>query len=321
MKNTGNWAPRAAPATLRARAVLYAAIRRFFAARGVLEVDTPILSAAATVDPHIESFATRDGRWLQASPEFAMKRLLAGGAPAIYQIARVFRCEEQGRHHNPEFTLLEWYRPGWDYRALMDEVAELIRACGVEASGLTHLTYREAFMRHAGLDPFLAALSELRACCRAHFADAPEPEAGPEPVQRDFFLDLLMSAAVAPQLGHEAPVFIRDFPASQAALARLRDGQPPVAERFELFWKGLELANGFTELTDSVEQQRRFEDDQARRRARGEVPPPYDTQLIAAIEAGLPGCAGVALGLDRLLMLLLDLPELGDALAFDSERA
>jgi len=322
MKNPTDWRPRANAAVLRARARLYGAIRHYFEARGVLEVETPILSAAATVDPHIDSFSTREpgGRqwWLHTSPEFAMKRLLAAGSGPVYQIARVFRREEAGRHHNPEFTMLEWYRPGWDHRALMDEVEDLLLAAGVAAPAWTRLTYGEAFLRHAGLDPFAAGLDQLRQACAAQLNLS---GALLQAQDRDVYLDLLMSSLVGPRLGREAPAFLYDFPASQAALARVRPGHPPVAERFELFWKGIELANGFHELTDAAEQRRRFEQDRARRAAEGREAPPYDAHLIAALESGMPACAGVAVGLDRLLMLMLDLPDLGDVLTFDAERA
>ncbi len=310
-------------AVLRARAQLYGAIRGYFEAHGVLEVETPILSAGATVDPNIDSFATREKpgseRWLQTSPEFAMKRLLAAGSGPIYQIARVFRREEAGRHHNPEFTLLEWYRPGWDHLRLMDEVETLLRLAGVpEGPRWERLTYREAFLRHAALDPFGASLEQLRAACAGRLNLSGDLAAE---TRRDVYLDLLMSAAVGPQLGLEVPAFLYDFPASQAALARVRDGDPPLAERFELFWKGIELANGFHELTDAAEQQRRFEQDRAQRSGQGREAPPYDARLIAALEAGMPQCAGVALGLDRVLMLMLGLPELAEVLAFDTARA
>jgi lysyl-tRNA synthetase class 2 len=317
--SASDWQPGVSLEILRARAHLYAALRQFFAARGVLEVETPILSAAATVDPNIESFTTREGRWLHTSPEFAMKRLLAAGSGPIWQIARVFRREEAGRHHNPEFSLLEWYRLGWDHVRLMDEVQALLQACGVASeTAWERLSYREAFQRHAGLDPFDSSLDQLRQACAAqlHLSAGLDAETNP-----DVYLDLLMSSRVGPRLGLAAPAFLYDFPASQAALARIRPGDPPLAERFELFWKGIELANGFHELTDAAEQRRRFEQDRARRLEQGREAPPYDARMVAALEAGLPPCAGVALGLDRMLMLLLDLPELGDVLAFDAGRA
>lgn len=316
------WRPSAALETIKARAELNGSVRAFFVARDVLEVETPILSAHATVDKFIDSFSTQDGQWLQTSPEFAMKRLLAAGSGAIFQIARVFRVEEQGRHHNTEFSMLEWYRPGFDMHALIDEVEALVQALAGLGERFERLSYREAFARHAGLDPFTADVATLRAAAIAFgliqsgdFADEIEP---------DFWLDLLMSLRISPLLGQQTPSFLYDFPASQAALSRIRPAggnEPAVAERFELFWRGLELANGFHELTDADEQRERFIADQNWRLAQGKIVPPYDAQLIEALAAGLPDCSGVALGLDRLLMLKLGLPELAATLAFDRNRA
>ncbi len=310
------WRPSATLEVLKARSRLNASVRAFFNARAVCEVETPILSAGATVDRHIESFCTRDGRWLQTSPEFAMKRLLAAGSGPIFQITRVFRLEEQGRHHNPEFTMLEWYRPGFSMHALMDEVEALMQALDARPAAFERLTYRQAFQRHAGFDPFLIPVEELRSAALAQdlisAADFIDED-------RDFWLDLWMSRRVSAAL--RAPSFVYDFPPSQAALARIRAGSPDVAERFELFWQGIELANGFHELADAQEQRRRFVADQAWRAAAGRSVPPFDRQLIDALSAGLPDCSGVALGLDRVLMLQLGLPQIADVLAFPADRA
>ncbi|TDU32357.1 lysyl-tRNA synthetase class 2 [Panacagrimonas perspica] len=314
------WRPSASLETIKARTELYGSVRAFFSRRGVLEVDTPVMSAHATVDRHIESFAVPGGGWLQTSPEFAMKRLLCAGSGPIFQIAPAFRREERGRHHNPEFRLLEWYRPEWDHHLLMEEVEELFHALGIGCGRVfKRMSYREAFLLHAGLDPFTEPVAALRE--RAMAGAVPMIELGGGEQDRDAWLDLWMSYRVGPQLGLDAPVFLHDFPASQAALARVRDDDPPVAERFELFWKGLELANGFHELSNAGEQRRRFENDQAWREAQRHVVPPLDTHLLAALQSGLPDCAGVALGLDRLLMLRLGLPELSAAISFDSRRA
>src|SRR5690349_19042404 len=293
------WRPSASIETLRARAELLARIRAFFAARSVLEVDTPVLSAHATVDFHIDSLRTTDGRWLHTSPEFAMKRLLAAGSGPIWQLCHVFRAGDLGRHHNPEFLLLEWYRPGFDHHRLMDEMVEMLIALGVAPAGtVDRVSYREAWREHAGLDPFSAAMPELvRALSARH-----DPPASARDFDRDGWLDFGMAFVVGPKLAPAAPCFVYDFPASQAALARVRDGNPPVAERFELFWKGQELANGFNELGDAAEQRRRFEAEREKRRVAGREVPPLDANLIAALEAGFPDCAGVALGVDRLLM-------------------
>lgn len=313
-----DWRPSASLQTLRARAELYGSVRAFFARRGVLEVDTPVLSAHATVDRHIESFAVPGGGWLQTSPEFAMKRLLCAGSGPIFQIAPAFRREEQGRSHNPEFRLLEWYRPGWDHHQLMDEVEALVcELLALPDAPFERIGYREAFQRHAGIDPFALDAGELAA--HAATLGVPCPE-GIDP-DHDSWLDLFMSHRIGPRLGSGTPVFLHDFPASQAALARIRAGDPPVAERFELFWRGLELANGFHELGDAAEQRARFDRDLAHRAAAGQVLPPHDAHLIQALSHGLPDCAGVALGLDRLLMLKRELPTLADSLAFAFDRA
>jgi lysyl-tRNA synthetase class 2 len=313
------WRPDAVAATLKARAELNGSVRAFFVARGVLEVETPILSAHATVDRFIESFRTADGRWLQTSPEFAMKRLLAAGSGPIFQIARVFRLEEQGRHHNPEFTMLEWYRPGLSMHQLMDEVEALMRVLVGGDSAFDRLSYRDAFLRYAGFDPHASSAAEMRAAAIA--ADLVSANDFVEE-SSDFWLDLWMSRVVSPTLGTATPSFVYDFPASQSALAQVRHDTPPVAERFELFWRGIELANGFHELADANEQRARFEADQQYRSDAELVVPPYDAHLIAALGSGdFPDCSGVALGLDRVLMLKLGLSELKQVLAFSSDRA
>lgn len=321
-----DWSPDAQLAALRARARLYADIRAYFAAHGVMEVDTPVLSAHATVDRHIDSFSTTAGRWLQTSPEFAMKRLLCAGSGPIYQLCHVFRAGDLGRHHNPEFMMLEWYRPGYDHHRLMDEMVELLTALGVAPAGVVErISYRDVWREIAGVDPLTADVPALAAAlgrARGHVAPPPADAAT---FDRDAWLDFGMAFVVGPELGHKAPVFVYDFPASQAALARIRpasskDAQP-VAERFELFWKGQELANGFHELGDAAEQRARFEADRARRQAAGLDVPPYDAHLLDALASGLPPCAGVAVGIDRLLMLLLRLPELAAAMPFDDARA
>ncbi len=322
---SGDWRPRATRETLHARAALNAAIRTFFAARGVLEVETPQLSAAATSDLRLHSLATRwpgaDGprRYLHTSPELPMKRLLAAGSGDVWQLARVFRDGERGRLHHPEFTLLEWYRVGWDHRRLMAEVAELVAALldGHELAPVETLTYREAFIAHGGIDPFTDDLDAWRSAARDHAIDG----AGLEALDLDGWRDLLLTHAVEPSLGRGRLTFVHDYPASQAALARVRDGDPPLAERFELYWQGVELANGFNELLDANEQRARFEADRAARRDLGLEAVPADGHFLDALASGLPACAGVALGVDRLLMLKLGLGAIDEVLAFPIERA
>lgn len=320
---SASWAPAAGLEALRARARMLADLRAFFAARSVLEVDTPQLSAAANSDPNLHSLCVTgqgdEPRWLHTSPEFPMKRLLAAGAGAIYQVCHVFRAGEAGRVHNPEFTLLEWYRPGFDHYRLMDEVAELLECLlggDTPAKAPERFTYREVFRRHAGIDPFGVNAAGLRRALARHGVAPPGNE-----LSRDECLDLLMGAVIGPQLGRERLCFVIDYPASQAALARVRRGPPDVAERFELYWRGVELANGYHELLDAREQARRFDRDNACRRRAGQPEMPVDRHLLAALQAGMPACAGVALGLDRLLMLKLGLNCLAAAMAFPCDRA
>ncbi len=336
-----DWAPSASLETLGRRARMAAAVRGFFAARDVLEVETPLLSAATVTDPHLHSLVTRYGEaaggggrrlFLQTSPEFAMKRLLAAGSGAVYQLGRAFRDGEAGRRHNPEFTLLEWYRPGFDHHRLMDEVEELLAVTlgGVPGDRpAERLTYAEVFERHAGVDPFRDPLESLREAAALALAGDP-PDLGDD---RDAWLDLLMVSAIERRLGWDgAPAeerpratFVHDYPASQAALARVRPpstpDEPPLAERFELFVAGVELANGFHELADPDEQRRRFERDLAVRRAWGLPEVTLDERLLAALEAGLPPCAGVALGFDRLVMLATGADSIAEVLAFPLDRA
>lgn len=308
---------------LRARARLLATVRAFFAARDILEVDTPALSAAAVTDPHIESFAldTRRGRrYLHTSPEFPMKRLLAAGSGSIYQICKVFRDGEIGRRHNPEFSMLEWYRVGWDHRRLMEEVTDLMRVLDPAWADLPveYLSYAEACEHYAGIEAHGADLPALRACAARHGLGE---IAGMQNATRDDWLDLLMGEVVIPRLGGDGLCFVYDYPASQAALARVRAGEPPLAERFELFFNGMELANGFHELSDAREQGRRFEHENAARLATGSSRIPVDERLLQALRHGLPDCSGVALGLDRVLMLLMEVDSISDVLAFPESSA
>jgi lysyl-tRNA synthetase class 2 len=325
-----SWRPSATPAALVRRAHLLQSTRAFFKDRQVLEVETPILSAAAVSDPQIESLTTQlagiGRRFLCPSPEYAMKRLLAAGSGDIYQICKVFRDAERGRWHNPEFTMIEWYRLGYDDAALMDEVESLVRALLGRTRNLApaeHLSYSAALQRHAGVDAFSSSDQELHEAALRYgiVCDAE--------LDRDAKLDLLMGLIVGPRLGRERPCFICDYPASQAALARLRpprsaprtSGPAEVAARFELYLDGLELANGFHELASPREQRSRFNQDLGVRGARGQVQAPLDENLLAALEAGMPDCAGVALGFDRLVAIALGADRLADAMAFSIDNA
>ena len=324
--SAGDWRPSGSLEAIRLRARLYAEIRGFFAARGVLEVETPVLSEAGNTEPNIDSFSTafsghRDAgaprRWLRTSPEYPLKRLLAAGIGDCYELGRVFRNGEAGGRHNPEFTMLEWYRVGWDHLRLADEAVALVQqalALVGRRAQVESTSYRDLFLRWVGVDPFLAADAQLRQPLDGIGIDAQD-------LSRDDWLDLLMTHRIQPGLAADRITVVHDWPASQCALARVRDGDPPVAERFELYLGRFELANGYHELTDAAEQRQRFERDCAVRAARGTVQPPLDERLLGALQSGMPDCAGVALGVERLLMALLGTDRIGDVLAFDFGRA
>ncbi len=301
---------------------MLAAIRQFFAERQVLEVETPILSRSASTDAHLEPVATSDGLYLHTSPEHAMKRLLAAGFGDIYQICKAFRAGEEGRLHNPEFTMLEWYRVGFDDQALLSEVEELLALLlkPVVLQEPERLSYAEALSTHAGV-AVDSRPSELVECLRDHGVHVPGYDGLPETEARSLFVDLVMSAIVAPRLGNGRLSSVYDYPPDQAALARITDDPTPLARRFETWFSGVELANGFDELTDASEQASRFETDLERRRRLGRRTPPVDALLIDALSAGLPASAGVAFGLDRVLMLSLQGQSLNDVLHFPISRA
>jgi lysyl-tRNA synthetase class 2 len=311
---------------LRLRARLNALLRGFFAARGVLEVETPVMSRAGNTDPNIASFALEFGgrtdgaprtRWLRTSAEYPMKRLIAAGVGDCYELGRVFRDGEAGGRHNPEFTMLEWYRVGWTLEPLIDETAALVQAAlalvGREAT-LRKVSYRDVYREALGLDPMTASIAELQAA----FAGRVDSDG----LTRDDWLDLLMTHRIQPGFAAGQLLAMHDYPASQCALAKVvRRGDVDVAERFELYLGPLELANGYHELTDADEQRARFARDRAVRSARGAVLLPVDEALLDALAQGLPACSGVALGVDRLLMAMLGSGAIADVLAFDFARA
>jgi lysyl-tRNA synthetase class 2 len=310
---------------LQGRAKLYTVIRNFFADRGVLEVETPILSAAGNTDPNIESFhapfhghvdAGSRERWLRTSPEYPLKRLLADGVGDCYELGRVFRNGEAGERHNPEFTMLEWYRVGWTHRQLMEETIALVEAAlalvGRRAEVLIE-GYRQLFLDELGLDPLHAEIDELRAPLAQY-------NINPDGLTRDDWLDLLITHKLQPAFPRDRITVIHDYPASQSALARIRPGDPPLAERFELYLGPYELANGYHELNDAAEQRSRFERDNARRRERGLREMPIDEQLLAVLER-MPDCAGVAMGIERLLMCMAGTDRIADVLAFPFSKA
>ena len=304
---------------------MLADIRDFFSTVGVLEVETPLACLAAGTDPAIDPLIARYtgplypqgvDLYLQTSPEFAMKRLLASGSGPIYQICKAFRDGEAGRLHNPEFSILEWYRPGYTVAEMMTEVAAVLR-CALQRDGLETETqsYAGLFAAHLGIDVFVVDAESLRQVAVRHHLSGAEGLR----LDRDGWLDLLMSHLIQPALGPDRLCFVTDYPASQAALAR-RNPDRLTAARFEAFLDGVELANGFDELTDAEEQAARFDAENSERRARGKRPVTVDRQLLAAMQTGLPDCCGVAVGLDRLLMLRQGLDDLDATMTFSLRR-
>lgn len=312
------WQPSAPIELLRQRAQLVAKIRDFFNARGYLEVETPIMARYGTTDVYlsnIKAIFRGESYCLQTSPEYHMKRLLAAGSGSIFQLARVFRDDELGRWHNPEFTLLEWYQLGIDHHALMDEM-DLFLQSVMQFKPLIRKTYQEAFLQACEIDPLTASLMQFRQILAHYDLDNVLP---PEEQDRDQYLFLLMSHVVEPFLGKEsAPVAVYNYPPSQAALAKISEG---VAERVEIYYQGIELANGFHELTDAEAQAKRFAQDQQIRHEKGFLAVEADHYLLQALKHGLPPCSGVALGVDRLLALALKQPEIAQIISFDFARA
>lgn len=323
-----NWQPTAALTTLQRRAQIIQTIRHFFFTRGVLEVDTPLLSHATVTDPFVVGIPalfqeigqpTAHTVYLQTSPEYAMKRLLAMGSGSIYQISKAFRQGDLGKLHNPEFTLLEWYRLGVDHHGLMDEMDSLLQFI-LATEPAERLSYAAVFQRYLQLDPHTATLTELMACAQQqdlHFVQTDETT-----TDRNVWLHLLLTHVIEPNIGQERPVFLYDFPVSQAALARIRENEiPPVASRFEVYFKGIELANGFHELQNAAEQRQRFIADLAYRKAHQLPELPIDEYFLAALTAGLPDCSGVALGIDRLIMLALGKTNIAEVMSFSFPTA
>jgi lysyl-tRNA synthetase class 2 len=323
-----SWTPSASRDAMRLRAALNREVREFFHARDVLEVETPVLSQAGNTEPNIASFWLESSgrtngaprtRWLRTSPEYPLKRLLSAGIGDCYELGRVFRDGEAGGRHNPEFTMLEWYRVGWDLHQLIEETAVLVQAALSlvrRSTDLRVVRYRDLYRDALGIDPFTADDTTLHAALGDVLID-------PEGLGRDDWLDLLMTHRLQPAFKPDEMLVLVDYPASQCALARIANDADgfPVAQRFELYLGPLELANGYHELLDATEQRRRFDKDIRVRQARGVVVPPVDAQLLAGLSSGLPACAGVALGMDRLLMAMLQTERIADVLAFDFPRA
>jgi lysyl-tRNA synthetase class 2 len=316
--------PTASWPVLRLRAELLRTLRDFFHRRGFLEVETPLLSADVVVDRHLEPFpvdlpsgvGTRR-MWLQTSPEFAMKRLLAAGGEAIYQVTRAFRQAEQGPRHNSEFTIVEWYRRGDGLDEGMRFLGELCAAL-LGLGPAERLSYQAAFEQHTGVNPHTSGAARLEEVTRSRGLSVP---ASLDVADRDAWLDLLLVELVEPHLGQRRPVILYDYPATQSALARVRPGPPPVAERFELYVRGTELANGYYELLDAAVLRERNRTNNAARRKQGKPALPEESRLLAAMDHGLPACAGVALGFDRVVMLAAGSASLDEVIAFPFDRA
>ncbi|MCW8855655.1 MAG: EF-P lysine aminoacylase EpmA [Gammaproteobacteria bacterium] len=322
LESKTNWQPTASVEVLKARARMLQNIRAFFAEQQVLEVETPVLSTSSITDPHLQSFQTRylnKDYYLQTSPEFFMKRLLASGSGDIYQICKVFRDDEQGRNHNPEFTMLEWYRIGLDHHQLMDEVEQLFQKLidqlniKLICQPVKRVSYQQVFIDVLGIDPLEADAKALKQITLKYNIEIP---VGMDELNKDMWLDWLMTQAIAPAFDKNSFTFLYDYPASQAALAKLNVLDPRTSHRFEVFFGELELANGFNELTDAVEQRERFESENKKRQELGMEQVSIDGHLLAALEQGMPECSGVAIGLDRLLMVLLGVDRIENVLSF-----
>lgn len=314
------WKPTASIENQQLRAQLLIDIRKFFAERSVLEVETPILSQYTVTDIHTESFHTspcwRGGEkhhyYLQTSPEYAMKRLLAAGSGPIFQICKAFRNNEIGSQHNPEFSLLEWYRLNFSCQDLMDETEELLQLI-LSSKKVLRLSYEELFLKYVGINPRTASLNQLKSLAEPfsleNFTEYKTDD-------RDTLLQFLFSETIGPQIGFDAPLFVYYFPASQASLAKIHPQNPAVALRFEVYIQGIECANGFEELIDVKEQQQRFVKDNIKRCQQGLPPIEIDKHFLAALSHGLPPCAGIAVGLDRLLMIKAKTRNILDVLSF-----
>ncbi|OQS60741.1 elongation factor P lysine(34) lysyltransferase [Actinobacillus suis] len=317
------WKPTASIQNLIKRSQIMVEIRQFFKDRGVLEVETPALSEFSVTDVHLSTFSTQflspfaseaKTLHLMTSPEYHMKRLLAAGSGSIFQLCRVFRNEEAGKRHNPEFTMLEWYRPHFDMYRLINEVDDLLQQI-LDCEPAESYSYQFVFQTYAGLDPLSATRAQLVEKARKHGFPCEDDE------NRDTLLQFLFSEIVEANIGKERPTAVYHFPSSQAALAQISSEDHRVAERFEVYYKGLELANGFHELSDAKEQMRRFEQDNVQRAQMGLPAQQLDTRFLAALKAGIPNCSGVALGVDRLMMIAMNAEKIDEVMAFGVESA
>lgn len=324
-----SWQPTLTWQNAQKRAQILQQIRQFFSERNVIEVETPALSQGTVTDVHLDALSCRydflsdsaagqsTELYLQTSPEFHMKRLLASGYGCIYQIAKAFRHEEAGRFHNPEFTMLEWYRVGFDHFDLMNEVAELLTAV-LECGQPHQITYQNLFVTQLGLDPLTADREQLLTIIRQanKLSDWLITEQ-----DNDILLQFIFSEIIEANIGIEVPYFVYNFPKSQASLAKICPNDERVAQRFECYYQGVELVNGFNELTDAKNQLERFQDDNNKRTGLGLPKKPIEKQFMSALDEGLPQCAGVALGVDRLIMLALKAKHINEVISFSVERS
>jgi lysyl-tRNA synthetase class 2 len=313
-----DWQPTADITTLKHRAEIVEKIRHFFRERYVIEVETPVLSKHTVTDVHLHSLSTiypdnKEKYYFQTSPEYHMKRLLAAGSGSIFQICKSFRVDESGRLHNPEFTMLEWYRINFDHHQLMDEIAQLLNVI-LLVETVERYTYQQIFQDYLQCDPLMASVDDLKDLRKQYSLNT--PELGDD---KDAWLMLLFSHLIEPQL--QKPTFIYDFPASQAALAKLNKRDKRVADRFELYIDGMEIANGFNELSNVREQRSRFKQDQKKRKSMGYEAIEIDERFLSALSEGFPSCSGVALGVDRLVMLALKKNHINEVITFPFESA
>lgn len=322
------WQPNVSLEILEQRSALFTTIRRFFETRKFLEVETPLLSRDTVIDQHLDPIAVtlaKDPRhpqqganyWLQTSPEFCMKRLVAAGANAIFQFCKAFRAGEAGRLHNPEFTMVEWYRTGDDMHAGMELLSELI-VLTLKRGAAQKMTYQNAFLKYANIDPHEITGQELMQRLSEMKIDIPASITAED---HDGLLDLLLVEKIQPRLGFNCPLILYNYPASQAALAQVTGTNPAVAQRFELYVEGIELANGYHELLDPEVLRERNKKTNQLRTGDGKQPLPEESHLLAAMQQGLPACAGVALGFDRLAMLVFEKQSIEEVLAFPIDRA
>jgi len=318
-----NWKSGASSDTLKSRARFLKQIRDFFEKNEILEVETPSISEFPSVDLHLESFSLNEEpgnhhHYLITSPEYHMKRLLCEGVGSIYQICKSFRKDDCGCYHNAEFTIIEWYRVGWDHWQLMNEIEQLLDnllGCGLA----DRIAYSSLFQNYLDIDPFSMNYEDLIRVCQKNDTVLPDYLDDPD-MPRDEWLNFLMGALIEPYLGIDKPIFVFDYPSSQASLARICPENPLVSQRFELFYKGLELGNGFFELNNSQEQKRRFDKENEKRIQMNKTPLPIDHRFISALKEGLPDCAGVALGFDRIMMLALGIDDIDNMISFSWKR-